>query len=135
GAESPSGDAEAGDPTGDAAEGSFAADGAASDGTARPEMNARAKQAYRAALRAFAAGDLAGARRQLQAAIEADADAYQAHYSLGVVEERLRERSKAAASYRKALQLVPDDEQAASALALLWAREGQHERAVADLRA
>ena len=98
-------------------------------------MNARAKQAYRAALRAFAAGDLAGARRQLQAAIEADADAYQAHYSLGVVEERLRERSKAAASYRKALQLVPDDEQAASALALLWAREGQHERAVADLRA
>lgn len=141
GPESPAGEAaetiEPGEAVaGDDVEGPFARDDDAPEGaTPRPEMNARAKQAYRAGLRAFAAGDLAGARTQLQSAIAADGNAYQAHYSLGVVEERLGARSKAAAAYRSALGVVPDYERAAAALAILLAREGQHDRAAQDLQA
>ena len=114
----------------------FAVDESAAEGTGpRPEMSARAKEAYQAGLRAFAVGDLNGAKTQLQAAIAADGKAYQAHYSLGVVEERLGAPSAAASAYRKALDVVPDYEQAAAAQALLMAKGGDHESAARDLRA
>lgn len=125
----------AGQGTGDAGY-QFAVDESAAEGTGpRPEMSARAKEAYQAGLRAFSVGDLNGARTQFLAAIAADGKAYQAHYSLGVVEERLGSPAAAAAAYRKALDVVPDYEQAAAAQALLMAKRGDHESAARDLRA
>lgn len=113
----------------------FAVDDAAAEGTGpRPEMSAKAKEAYRAGLRAFAAGDLAGAKTQFRSALAADSEAYQAHYSLGVVEERLGAPAAAASAYRRSLDVVPDYEQAAAAAAILMARGGDHDRAVQDLK-
>jgi TolA-binding protein len=60
----------------------------------RPAMNASALAAYQAGMQAFQAGDLQGAKTQFVAATQADAKAYQAYYSLGVVRERLNEGSR-----------------------------------------
>lgn len=90
----------------------------------RPKMNTAASQAYAAGLEAFQRGDLEGARSQFQKAGEADPKAYQAHYSLGVVQERLGQDSAARAAYKKAVGVVPDYEPAIVAYALLTARAG-----------
>jgi Tfp pilus assembly protein PilF len=90
----------------------------------RPTMNAQAATAYQGALQAFANGDLANAKTLFQQATQADPTAHQAFYSLGVVEERLRDAG-AAASYRQAFTLVPDYEPAIIAYAMLLARKGQ----------
>jgi tetratricopeptide (TPR) repeat protein len=91
-------------------------------GPARPQMSANAAQAYSAGLTAFQQGNLEEADRQFKAAAAADANAYQAQYSLGVVEERLGNRASALAAYQKALSIVPDYEPAIVAYALLMAR-------------
>lgn len=109
-------------------------DSVAEGAAPRPEMSASAREAYQAGLRAFAAGDLAGAKTQFLSAVQADEKAYQAHYSLGVVEERLGAPAAALAAYRKALDVVPDYERAAAAQAILLARQGEPDRAVADLK-
>lgn len=90
----------------------------------RPKMNAAAAQAYAAGLQAFQAGDLAGAKTQFTKATEADANAYQAHYSLGVVKERLGEGG-ALSAYGKAVSIVPDYEPAIYAYGVLVARQGK----------
>lgn len=92
--------------------------------TNRPKMSAGAMQAYNAGLTAFQGGDLEGAKTQFQAAIQADAKAYQAHYSLGVVHERLGNRSGAQSAFRKAIDVVPDYEPAIVSTAVLMARTG-----------
>lgn len=117
-------------------EGQFTERDSVAEGAApRPEMSARAREAYQAGLRAFAAGDLPGAKAQFQQAIAADENAYAAYYSLGVVEERLGAPSAALSAYRKALDVVPDYERAAAAQAILLARQGEHDRAASDLKA
>jgi Tfp pilus assembly protein PilF len=88
----------------------------------RPKMNASAAQAYGAGMQAFQAGDLEGAKAQFQKATEADANAYQAHYSLGVVRERLNENSGALSSYSRASTIVRDYEPAIAAYGVLMAR-------------
>jgi tetratricopeptide (TPR) repeat protein len=90
----------------------------------RPTMNAQAAPIYQAALQSFANGDLAGAKTYFQQVTQADPSAHQAFYSLGVVQERLRDPG-AAASYRQAFTLVPDYEPAIIAYAMLLARKGQ----------
>jgi Tfp pilus assembly protein PilF len=95
----------------------------------RPAMNASAAQAYSAGIQAFKVGDLAGARTQFTRATQSDAKAYQAFYSLGVVQERLNEVSNALASYRQATVIVPDYEPAIFAYAVLLARGGKGEQA------
>ena len=64
-------------------------------------MNAAAQQAYAAGSQAFRSGDLAGAKTQFRRATSADPKAYQAFYSLGVVEERLNEISSALSTARR----------------------------------
>jgi Tfp pilus assembly protein PilF len=91
----------------------------------RPKMNASAAQAYGAGMTAFQNGDLEGAKAQFLKAAEADANAYQAHYSLGVVRERLGETSGALTSYRKAATIVPDHEPSIVAYGVLLARTGK----------
>lgn len=90
----------------------------------RPKMNASAAQAYAAGLQAFQAGDLQGAKTQFTKATEADSNAYQAHYSLGVVKERLGEGG-ALSSYSKAVSIVSDYEPAIYAYGVLLARQGK----------
>jgi tetratricopeptide (TPR) repeat protein len=90
----------------------------------RPKMNAAAQQAYQAGLQAFQAGDLQGAKTQFTRAADADSNAYQAQFSLGVVQERLGSKSAALAAYRASYGIVKDYEPAISAYALLLARTG-----------
>lgn len=92
--------------------------------TAHPAMNARAAAVYQSGLQAFANGDLANARALFAQATQADPRAHQAFYSLGVVQERLRDPG-AGASYRQAFTLVPDYEPAIIAYAMLLARKDQ----------
>ncbi len=90
--------------------------------TNRPKMNASAASAYAAGMSAFQSGDLAGAKQQFTQATQADSNAYQAFYSLGVVKERLNENSGALSAYNKAVAIVPDYEPAIVAYAELLAR-------------
>jgi tetratricopeptide (TPR) repeat protein len=96
----------------------------------RPQMNAQAAQAYAAGIAAFKVGDLRGAKTQFQRATQADSKAYQAYYSLGVVEERMNEISSAVSSYRQATVAVPDYEPAIVAYAVLLAKSGKPDQAV-----
>jgi Tfp pilus assembly protein PilF len=90
----------------------------------RPPMNAAAQQAYQAGLQAFQAGDMQGAKAQFQRAADADPNAYQAQFSIGVVQERLGSKSAALAAYRNAFGIVKDYEPAIAAYGLLLARTG-----------
>ncbi|HEX7669346.1 MAG TPA: hypothetical protein VF395_07185, partial [Polyangiaceae bacterium] len=90
----------------------------------RPPMSAAAMQAYQAGLQAFQAGDMAGAKAQFGRAAEADSNAYQAQFSLGVVQERLGSKSAALAAYRAAFGIVKDYEPAIAGYALLLAHTG-----------
>ncbi len=96
----------------------------------RPAMNSQAAQAYTAGIAAFKSGDLRGAKTQFQRATQADPKAYQAYYSLGVVEERLNEISNAVSSYRQATVVVSDYEPAIAAYAILLAKSGKPDQAV-----
>ncbi len=91
----------------------------------RPKMNASALQAYNAGLAAFQSGDLQGAKAQFSTATQADGNAYQAFYSLGVVEQRLAENGSALTAFRKAVSVVSDYEPAIAAYALLLASTGK----------
>lgn len=75
------------------------------------------------ALQAFGEGNLAEARRLFEETIAKDSRAYQAHYSLGVVLERLGDR-QAALRYRDSYSIVPDYEPAIVAYGLYVARNG-----------
>ena len=90
----------------------------------RPTLKKAAKQPYMQALKAFGEGDLATAKKLFERTIALDDNAYQAHYSLGVVLERLRD-NKAAAHYRYSYTIVPDYEPAITAFGLLTARQGR----------
>lgn len=96
----------------------------------RPKMNAAALQAYNAGMAAFQNGDLATARTQFTQATQADAKAYQAFYSLGVVRERLGDTPGALSAYRQATAIVPDYEPAIVAYAVLLAHSGRPDEAV-----
>jgi tetratricopeptide (TPR) repeat protein len=106
------------------------------DMAARPQMNAQAQGFYMQALQAFVIGDLVNARNGFTQATQADPRAHQAYYSLGVVQERLRDPS-AASSYRQAFQIVPDYEPAILAYAMSQARRnnfGEAERLLNEKR-
>jgi len=87
------------------------------------QMNASAQSSYQKGMVAYFGGDLAGAKSAFQQAISSDAKAYQAHYSLGVVLERLGDAS-ALTEYRQATTIQPDYEPAILAYALLVANRG-----------
>jgi tetratricopeptide (TPR) repeat protein len=95
----------------------------------RPRINARAEQQYAQGLQAFARGDLRAARTQFLLAIQSDAKAYQAHYSLGVIRERLGDNAGASSSYLKALAIVADYEPAIVAEAMLLATTNRADQA------
>jgi Tfp pilus assembly protein PilF len=90
----------------------------------RPKMNAAAEQQYLAGMQAFQTGQLDAAETQFEKATQADSNAYQAYYSLGVVRERKNNSTGALSAYAKAIALVPDYEPAIVAYGVLTAREG-----------
>jgi tetratricopeptide (TPR) repeat protein len=104
--------------------------------TGRP-MNAQAQGYYAQGLQAFATGDLAMAKQAFQAATAADPQSHQSFYSLGVVQQRLRD-SGAASSFRQAYTIVADYEPAIIAGAMLMAKKGSlgdADRLLTDKRA
>jgi len=92
-------------------------------GKNRPKMNDSALGLYNKGMDAFRTGDLANAKTFFVQATQADSKAYQAYYSLGVVQERLKDEA-ALQSYRQAYTVVPDYEPAIMAWAVLKARKG-----------
>lgn len=90
----------------------------------KSQMNASAQAAYVLGLQAFSNGDLQTAKQKFQDAANADPKAHQAYYSLGVVQERLRDPG-AATSYRQALTIQSDYEPAIIASAMFSAKKGQ----------
>jgi len=95
----------------------------------RPKMNASAQQAYNAGLTAFQNGDLDGAKTQFNKAAQSDSKAYQAYYSLGVVDERLGDNAGALSAYKRAISVVPDYEPAIVSYGVLLANTGQQSEA------
>jgi tetratricopeptide (TPR) repeat protein len=95
----------------------------------RPKMNEAAARAYAAGTQAFQNGDLEAASTNFTDATSADATAYQAHYSLGVVRERLGNGTGAMSAYSRAISVVPDYEPAIIAYGVLLARQGNAEGA------
>jgi predicted Zn-dependent protease len=90
----------------------------------RAAMSAHAAGLYQQALTAFGNGELAQAKALFEQVTSADPRAHQAFYSLGVVQERLRDPG-ASSSYRQAFTLVPDYEVAIIAYAMHLAKKGQ----------
>lgn len=89
----------------------------------RPKMNDDAKASYLRAIDAFGRGDLQTAKALFTEAISKDPKAYQAHYSLGVILERLVDPD-ALSHYRQAFGIVADYEPALTSYALYLARRG-----------
>jgi tetratricopeptide (TPR) repeat protein len=90
----------------------------------RPALSGAASAAYQQALQAFANGDLVTAKALFEQVTQAAPNAHQAFYSLGVVQERLKDPG-ASASYRQAFTLQHDYEPAIIAYAMLQAKKGQ----------
>jgi tetratricopeptide (TPR) repeat protein len=86
-------------------------------------MNSAAQSAYKKGVDAYAAGDLAGAKAAFSEAINDDSKAYQAHYSLGVVLDRLGD-SNALSEFRQSYTIQPDYEQGIAAYAIYVANRG-----------
>ncbi len=87
-------------------------------------LNPQAAMFHQQGLQAFATGDLNNARTLFLQATQADAGAHQSFYSLGVVQERLRDAG-AGGSYRQAFTVKPDYEPAIIAYAMLLAKKSQ----------
>src|SRR4051812_14020818 len=90
----------------------------------RTALTGQASALYQQALAAFAAGDLINARTLFTQTTQAEPQSHQAFYSLGVVQERLRDPG-ATASYRQAFTIVPDYEPAIIAYAMALAKKNQ----------
>jgi Tfp pilus assembly protein PilF len=100
----------------------------------RPEMSKKANKAFESGQKAFAAGDLQGAKAQYKAATDADAKAYEAHFAQGIVEERLGRYGAARAAYQRAYGIVPDHEESIVAYSVLTARQGKPDEAMRFLK-
>lgn len=97
---------------------------------ARPEMNSAARDQYRAGLSAIQQGNLDQARQAFEAAVNADARAYQAAYNVGILYERQGQEAQADQWYRRALEIQPDYELALIARARLLVRTRRLNEAV-----
>jgi len=116
----------------------FAVDLPSEQGSSASPLSPRALSSYQAGITAFQTGDLQGARVQLEAALRADPNACDAHYSLGAVRERLGLTGAALASYQAALGRCPGHGMALFAQTQLMIQQGRSdeaERTLHDLRA
>jgi tetratricopeptide (TPR) repeat protein len=107
--------------TGNDAAGDEPTDGNTADRTA---MNASARAAYDRGLAAWNTGDLNGAKAGFIEATQADPKAYQAHFSLGTVLERLGDQTGAMNAYRESFTALNSYEPAIVAYAQVLAKKG-----------
>jgi Tfp pilus assembly protein PilF len=98
------------------------------------QMNAAAQNSYQRGVAAYASGDLPGAKAAFQEAVTSDPRAYQAHYSLGVVLERMGDPN-ALGEYRQSSTIKADYEQGIAAYALYLANRGNVSEAESFLQA
>lgn len=96
----------------------------------RKAMNEAAKRSYQQGLQHAARGDDARARQSFEAALNADKNAYQAAYNLGVVLDRLGQTDKALSAYNRALKIQPDYELAVLGVVNIYRRQGSPGRGV-----
>ena len=97
------------------------------------QMNAQAAAFYAQAMVAWANGDLKQAQAFFKQSTDADPKAFQAWYSLGVVQERLGSGKSALASYEKAFTAEPEYDRAMIAYGMLLAKQGSLSEADAFL--
>jgi tetratricopeptide (TPR) repeat protein len=98
--------------------------GGAAAGPALPQMNAPALAYYNQGVAAFGNADLSAAAQAFTQAVQADPQAFKAHYSLGVVQERLGNSGAASAAYQQSFTVQPDFVDGMVAYALLQAATG-----------
>ena len=99
------------------------ADSSGADIDSRPKMSGAALSKYKRGLDLWSSGDLGGASTAFTEATQADSNAYQAFYSLGVIQERLGNPA-ALTSYRQAYTLQTTYEPAIVAYAQLLGKKG-----------
>lgn len=96
-------------------------------------LSGEAKESYDAAWKAWAGGDLAGAKTGFMKAAQLAPEVGIAHYSLGTLFERLGDANRARDEYRKAFTMQPELEHAIGAYALSLAAAGRSAEAEALL--
>lgn len=99
----------------------------------RPTMSPKAKRSFDDGVRAAAKLDAASAEASFQQALSRDPNAYAALYNLGVLADRAGNERDAIAYYRRALQILPDYEQAARGISAIQVRRGQVQDALATV--
>jgi tetratricopeptide (TPR) repeat protein len=93
-------------------------------------MSSDAKSRYDDGVRAAKSGDLASAKTALEAAVNADENAFEALHALGVVNDRMGQEAQAIDFYRRALRVQADYEESAKGVAAIYVRQGQSDRAL-----
>lgn len=100
----------------------------------RKELSGSAKSSFDDGTRAAASGNTAAARSAFEAAVKADANAYQAQYALGVLADREGKESAAIDYYRRALRAQPDDAASARGIVVIYLRQGAPDKALAFIK-
>src|SRR5688572_23710568 len=96
----------------------------------RKELSGGAKSSFEDGKRAAASGNTAAARSSFEAAVKADANAYQANYALGVLADREGKESQAIDYYRRALRAQPDDAASARGIVVIYLRQNAPDKAL-----
>jgi tetratricopeptide (TPR) repeat protein len=100
----------------------------------RKELSGSAKSSFEDGQSAAASGNTAAARSAFEAAVKADANAYQAQYALGVMADREGKESAAIDYYRRALRAQPDDAASARGIVVIYLRQGAPDKAIAFIK-
>ncbi len=98
---------------------------------APPAVEQKAQRDIDAGVEAAASGDPAKAEERFQSALERDANAYAAHYNLGVLADRRGDEKSALRHYRRALDVLADYAPAARGIATISLRRNRAQDAVA----
>jgi tetratricopeptide (TPR) repeat protein len=83
---------------------------------------------------AFRHGDLAGAEREVRAALDLRNDVRLAHYNLALIAEERNDLRTAEAEYRREIEIHPDAYKAAFNLGRLYERLGDRQAQIASLK-
>jgi tetratricopeptide (TPR) repeat protein len=102
---------------------------------ASPPPESPASGEVRAGIKAFDAGDYAGARKSFENATAKDPGNYEAFHNLGLACEKLGDKPAAEAAYKAALSRKPELEAAATELCALYLDQGRIDDAIATGRA
>lgn len=100
----------------------------------RPRLKSAARSSLRDGAKAAKKGKWDEAVAAFERALEADPQAYEAAYDIGIVAERRGKPDEALAAYLRALKLQPDYELAVDATVRIHLRRGDPERALAFAR-